>query len=174
MMPRANAAQVRAGCSLGGSARRRPETSRARWGKIMSQGTFTKMGETDQPLYGPKAILVCGFSPPEQEMVMKLLAVIRLSDVPVIFAAAADGETPLADLLRRPDQSGRNADSGLARAIVLSGVTENDLHRTLAAYRQSGLPRPLWATLTPFSENWTLSALIAELVQERAAMERNA
>ncbi|MEW6076193.1 MAG: DUF3783 domain-containing protein [Thermodesulfobacteriota bacterium] len=138
----------------------------------MSQGTFTRMGETDQPLYGPKALLVCGFTPPEQDAVMKLLAAVRLTDVPIIFAAATDGEEKLADLLRRTDQSGRNADSGLARAIIISGITESELHRTLAAYRQSGLPRPLWATLTPFSENWTLSALITELEQERTAMEQ--
>jgi hypothetical protein len=138
----------------------------------MSQGTFTKIEESDQALYGPKAILVCGFSPAEQALVMKMLDTVLLTDVPVTFAAAADGGERLGDLLSRPDQSGRNADSGMARAIILSGVTENQLHRTMAAYRQAGLPRPLWATLTPFSENWTLSVLIAELEQERTAMEQ--
>jgi hypothetical protein len=139
----------------------------------MSQGTFKKIGESTQPMYGPRSILVCGFPPAERDTIMKLLDSIQLKDLPVIFTTAADSEERLGDLLTRPDQSGRNADSGSVRAIVLSGITENELHRTLSAYREVGLPRPLWASLTPFSETWTVSALLEELKNERIAMEKN-
>ncbi len=138
----------------------------------MSQGTFKKIGQSDKPMYGPRAMLVCGFPPGEKEVLMKLLDGIQLANVPVIFSTEKDGEEKLESLLARPDQSGRNERSGPARAIVLSGITESELHRILHAYRQAGLPRPLWATLTPYSESWTLSALIGELEQERVAMEK--
>ena len=138
----------------------------------MSKGTFKKVEASTTPMYGPRAMLVCGFPPAEQQAVTALLKETRVSHVPVIFAVRSDGTVRLSELLTQPDQSGRDSESGLSRAIVLSGITENELHRILAAYRQSGLPRPLWATLTPTSETWPLSELLSELEAERQAMEQ--
>jgi len=139
----------------------------------MGQGTFKEIGESAQPMYGPRGMLVCGFAPAEQDAIMKFLGDILLADLPVIFATTANSEERLGDLLTRPDQSGRNADCGPVRAIVLSGITEKELHRIISAYRDVGLPRPLWASLTPFSEGWTLTALLEELKKERIAMGKN-
>jgi hypothetical protein len=138
----------------------------------MSEGTFKKVGESAERMYGPRAILVCGFAPSEQETMMKLLDAVPLTDVPVIFATDADTGTCLSELLTFPGQSGRNTDCDIARAVVLSGITEQELHQILSRYKGTGLPRPLWATLTPFSENWTLAALLQELTRERMAMEK--
>lgn len=138
----------------------------------MSEGTFRKIGESAEPMYGPRAILVCGFTPSEQKTVMKLLDTIQLADVPVIFATTADTETCLRELLTLPNQSGRNMDCNIARAVVMSGISEIELQQILSKYKGAGLPRPLWATLTPFSENWALSALLEELKKERIAMEQ--
>jgi hypothetical protein len=136
----------------------------------MSEGTFKKVGESAEPMYGPRAVLVCGFAPSEQKTVIKLLENIRLTDVPVIFAADADTEICVGELLTLPNQSGRNTDCDIERAIVLSGITEKELQKILSNYKGSGLPRPLWAALTPFSENWPLSSLLEELKKERIAI----
>jgi hypothetical protein len=138
----------------------------------MNEGTFKKVGESAEPMYGPRAILVCGFTPSEQKTVMKLLDTIQLTDVPVIFATAADTETYLGELLTLPNQSGRNTDCNIERAVVMSGMTEREVQQILSNYKGVGLPRPLWATLTPFSENWALSTLLQELKKERIAMEK--
>ena len=139
----------------------------------MSKGTFTKIGESTEPMYGPRAILACGFTPLEQEKLMKALDNIPLTALSVTFATAADTGKPLDELLTRPDQSGQNEKSDIARAVIMSGITEQELQATLSSYKTSGLPRPLWATLTPFSEKWALSALLDELKKERLAMERH-
>jgi hypothetical protein len=139
----------------------------------MSQGTFKEIGESAKPLYGPRALLVCGFTPFEQETVMNLLDSIELANVPVIIAVTDDAETRLGEMLTRPDQTGLAAESDMARAIVMSGITADELHRIMSAYRSSGLPRPLWATLTPVSENWALAALLEEFNKERLAMEKS-
>jgi len=139
----------------------------------MSQGTFKEIGKSAEKMYGPRAVLVCGFTPFEQETVMNLLDNIDLADVPVIIAATTDTTTRLGDLLIRQDQEGLGAESDMPRAIVMSGITTDELHRIMSAYRSSGLPRPLWATLTPVSENWDLAALLEELNKERIAMEQN-
>lgn len=137
----------------------------------LSMGTMKKVGTSALPLYGPRATLICGFSSTEQKAVMKLIGDMGITDLPVIFATLADGTATLSDLLARPDQTGKESVSSLPRAIVLSGITEEELHRILSTYRASGLPRPLWATLTPASESWRLSALLSELEAERRAME---
>ena len=138
----------------------------------MSEGTFQKVGKTDKTLYGPRAALVCGFSSEEQKALMAFMAGIELTDISVVFAAEADSQALLKDLVTRPDQSGRDTDSVLERAIILSGITEEELHRTLSTYRKLELPRPLWATLTPYSESWPLSTLLEELQKERMATKK--
>ncbi len=139
----------------------------------MTKGTFKKIGESTKPMYGPRAILVCGFTSLEQEKLMKSLDKIQLTDLRVIFVTSDDTQKHLGELLARPDQWGRNEVSENARAVIMSGITEKELQLLLSSYKKTKLPRPLWATLTPFSEKWTLSALLDELKQERLAMERN-
>lgn len=138
----------------------------------MNKGTFKKIGESAEPMYGPRAILVCGFTSSEQKTMIKLLDTIQLTDVPVICATDADTGRCLRELLTLPNQTGRNMDCNIERAVVLSGMTERELQQILSHYKGAGLPRPLWATLTPFSENWTLSTLLKELKKERIAMEK--
>ncbi|QTA87424.1 DUF3783 domain-containing protein [Desulfonema magnum] len=137
----------------------------------MRKGTFKKVGDSTEAMYGPRAILVCGFTPSEQKTVIELLDTIHLADVPIIFATDTDTEIRLGKLLTLPSRSGRDTDCDIARAIIMSGITERELQKILSTYKDTGLPRPLWATLTPFSENWTLSSLLKELKKERAAME---
>ena len=138
----------------------------------MSDGTFKKVGESTERMYGPRAMLVCGFTSPEQKTMMELLDTIQLTDIPVIFATDADVGTSLGELLILPGQTGRDTECDITRAVVMSGITEDELQRILANYRSSGLPRPLWAALTPLSESWALSSLLEELKKERAEMEK--
>ena len=53
----------------------------------------------------------------------------------------------------------------------MSGLTQNGLHRLMAAYRKAGFARPIWATLTPVSEAWPLEHLLHELQAEDKAMK---
>ena len=140
----------------------------------MSQGTFKKVGQSGQRLYGPRAMLVCGFSSAEQEAFMELTESLALVESSVVFVTADDGSELLGDLLNRPDQSGRNAEAGLSRAVILSGITENELQLMLSTYRQAGLPRPLWATLTPVSEKWTLSRCLQSLSRSGSPWRKEA
>ena len=72
----------------------------------MSEGTFKKVGESREPMYGPRAILVCGYSAKEQEAVLKLLNTIELADVPVVFAETSDAKIRLGELLREMASEG--------------------------------------------------------------------
>lgn len=138
----------------------------------MSEGSFEKIGESSENLYGPRAILVCGFIPSQQKKMMNFLKNLQITDVSLIFATDEDAEINLGQLMAYPNNSGLNENSSIDRAVVLSGVSEMELQQILSNYKKTGLPRPLWATLTPFSENWTLANLLEELNKERMEMEK--
>ena len=137
----------------------------------MSNDTFTKIGKTQKILFGPRAVLVCGYSSEDQQAIMEYIKMLKIEAISVIFATTQNAGTQLKALLSQPDQTGRDMPSNMDPAIILSGVAEKELHLIISSFKTTGLSRPLWATLTPISQNWPLAALIAELKKESAAME---
>ena len=140
----------------------------------MQEGTFHKLGRNEERLYGPKGIIVCGYPPDEQKSLAGALEKLALGDRPAIFASDTDGERTLKELLSSENRYGMNIPSALPRAIIMSGFTQAEVHLLMGAYRQAGLPRQLWATLTPVSETWSLGRLLKELAAEARAMSSRA
>ncbi|MBP1740889.1 MAG: hypothetical protein H6Q48_3182 [Deltaproteobacteria bacterium] len=132
----------------------------------MSEGNFEKIQESDERMYGPKGILVCGYPPPEHRFFALFMEKAGFSDRPIIFAKTEDAGKTLKELLGLNSGWGMGEPADLPRAVIMSGFTQNEVHRIMVAYRQAGLPTQLWATLTPVSENWLLSDLLRELVKE--------
>ena len=54
----------------------------------------------------------------------------------------------------------------------MCGLTQNELHLLMSGSRQAGMKPPLWATLTPTSENWAMQDLLKELAAEHEAMQQ--
>jgi len=133
---------------------------------------FEKIEETDNRMHGPRRLLVCGFPAGDQATLTAALAGANLGDLEPVWAAASQADQTLGDLMALPGGTGAGEDSTLPRAVIMAGITENELHILMAAHREAGLARPLWAALTPTSESWTLKALLDELDQERQAMEK--
>lgn len=140
-------------------------------GAMSEEASFSRVTRSAQPLYGPRKLLICGFTPEGLASLDKVMAA-ALPDLPLVYARSADLETPLQTLFACPDQAGRDEASQMPAAIIMAGITENELHSLINTYRRSGLPSPLWATLTPISEKWILRQLLQELVAERAAVEK--
>lgn len=133
-------------------------------------GTFRPLGASGQPLYGPPAVLLCGATPDWQAALETLLATHQLAHLPVVPVSASLGALPLETLAatRPPVPAG---DAALAPpAVILSGLREAELDTLMTAYRQRGLPRALWAMLTPANAGWTAIALLTELTREREAL----
>jgi len=133
---------------------------------------FDKIEETDNRMHGPRKLLVCGFPAGEQPTLAAALTGASLGDLEPIWAGADRADQTLGDLMSLPGGTGAGEDSTLPRAVIMAGITENELHVLMAAHRAAGLERPFWAALTPTSETWTLAALLAELANERQAMEQ--
>lgn len=141
-----------------------------RRGFVMSEGTFEKMGQTRQRMYGPRGILVCGYAAAEHQPLVDALQQIGFGDRPVVFVTDTDADKTLKEVLAYDNLSGLGQPSQLARATIMSGFTQQEAHLLMNAYRQAGLPPQLWATLTPVSEGWTVAALLKELAAEAAAL----
>ena len=138
---------------------------------MTSDNTFKKIGASDTPMYGPPKILACGNPPQAQQALIDLLRAYDLSHFPVVFVTIDEEDNLLKDLLTHDHLSGFGKKTGNKPALIVSGFTENELRRLLTAYRTSGTARPLMATLTPTSEEWTVRFLLDELNREAKAMK---
>jgi hypothetical protein len=132
---------------------------------------FKKIGASDTPMYGPPKILACGHPPQAHQALIDFLQAHNLGQFPVVFVTIKEENSPLKDLLDRDHLSGFGEKAGKKPALIVSGFTENELRRLLNAYRASGRNRPLMATLTPTSKEWTVRFLLEELAREAEAMK---
>jgi hypothetical protein len=138
----------------------------------VTENTFSRVEETDKRLYGPRKLLVCGYAAEDQAALRTMLAGLNLADLPLVFAATAQLEWHLKRLLELPAETGLKEESDMRRAVIMSGISEKELHMLLGGYRARGLPAQLWATLTPVTEAWPLRQLLDELAAEHEAMIR--
>ena len=138
----------------------------------MVDAEFQKVTQSDEALYGPRKLLLCGFAATIQPKFNRLLEMIGLAGIPLVWVTEDQADMPVGELLRLGDGTGTDASSKLPRAIIMSGITQNELHLLMAGCRKAGMKRPLWATLTPTSENWSLGNLLKELAAEHRAMQQ--
>jgi hypothetical protein len=137
----------------------------------MSEGKFDKIQQSDERMYGPRGILVCGYPASEHRFFALFMDKAGFSDRPIIFPTTEDAGRTLKELLGLSTGSGMGEPADLPRAVIMSGFTQNEVHRIMHAYRQAGLPTQLWATLTPVSENWLLADLLKELLKENECLK---
>jgi len=137
----------------------------------MADARFEKVQRSDETIHGPRKILLCGFGREAQPKFRSVIEMAGLADVPLVWAAAEDRETLVGDLFERSGGAGEGVGSALPRAVVMAGITENELHRLMSVCKRAGMRNALWAALTPTSETWTLEALLGELSAERREMK---
>ena len=138
----------------------------------MTDATFEKVSPSDKPLYGPRKLLLCGFSSDTQSKFIKVLEYAGVVNVPRVWVTHDQGDTPISELIKLPNGSGFGVSSQLPRAIVVSGVMEKELITLMTVCRKTGMKNALWATLTPTSETWDLQRLLSELAAEREALSK--
>jgi hypothetical protein len=139
---------------------------------MTEKSTFEKVTRSTKCLYGPRKLLLCGFTAQSQKKFDTILEMVGLADVPKVWVATEQGSTPLAGLLELPDGSGSRATSTLPRAVIVAGISEAQLISLMTVCKKSGMQQTLWAVLTPVSEKWTVEQLLAELAREREALQK--
>lgn len=136
--------------------------------------TFSPIGNSETRMHGSPAILASGYSAAEQQQLRQMLDSAGLTDIGLIYITAESLSMTLKALAEHPAETNAGQTAELPLAMILSGLTERELHAIMDQYRKSALPRPLWASATPTSENWTVKQLLIELLKEREAMRQAA
>lgn len=137
----------------------------------MTKG-FKKVGASEERMYGPCKIVVCGYSPGQHDPLLAFFRAKGFEQFHVVFVPGREEGNLVKDFISRPHLYGYQEDPGTRKAIVISGFTEKELHALLAAFREEGIPRPLLAALTPTSETWPVRVLLRELSREAEEMKR--
>ena len=138
----------------------------------MADDGFQKVDQSDNMLHGPRKLLLCGFAAEVQPKFITLLDMIGLSSIPLVWVTQDQADIHVGELVQLDDGAGTGASSELPRAIIMSGISQNELHTLMAGCRKSGMQQPLWATLTPTSEAWPIQNLLKELAAEHRAMQK--
>lgn len=137
----------------------------------MTDGGFQKVKRSDEVLYGPRKLLLCGFAADMQSKFSSLLDMIGLAEMPLVWVTADQTDLSVGELFKLDNGTGTGLSSQLPRAIIMSGIAQNELHLLMSGCRQAGMKPALWATLTPTSEAWSLKNLLNELAAEHRAMQ---
>ncbi len=137
----------------------------------MTDGEFQKVKRSDEALYGPRKLLLCGFAADIQSKFIALLDMIGLAGMPLVWVTEGQADLSVRELVKLENGTGAGLSSQLSRAIIMSGITQNELHLLMSGCRQAGMKQALWATLTPTSETWSLKNLLRELDAEHRAMQ---
>jgi len=138
----------------------------------MSEGGFEKVSPSDKPMYGPRKLLISGFSAEVQPKFVKFIEILGLPGIPIVWVAEEHAGSLISEVLALADNTGLGVSSELPRAIIMCGLTQNELHLLMSGSREAGMQPPLWATLTPTSENWAMQDLLKELAAEHQAMQQ--
>jgi len=136
----------------------------------MTDGEFQKVSRSDKPLYGSRKLLLCGFAAADQPEFVALLDAIGLPALPLVWVTEDQAGLSVGDLTKLDNGTGAGLSSGLPRAVIMSGITQNELHLLMSGCRKAGMKQALWATVTPISETWPLQNLLQELAAEHKAM----
>ena len=121
----------------------------------MSDESFTKVGGSDEKMYGPTGVIVSGYSMNDRLIILDLLEKLFSPEIPrTTFLGRDQADLTILDAFSLEDRFGLENESSMPNAILMSGLTERGLKAFMTAFRSTGLPRPLWATLTPYSEKW--------------------
>ena len=141
----------------------------------MTDATFEKLHPSEQPLYGPRRLILCGFDGAALSDFKKLIRVAEIGDLDCLWAGETEGSLELKTLFKQPFDESRDPGSMPKapvhpRSIIAGGLKQKEFHLLMNLSREVGMPATLWAVLTPVSETWTLNALLGELAAERAAM----
>jgi hypothetical protein len=136
------------------------------------RGGFNRIERSDKKMYGPRGLLVCGYPEEERSSFINFISSLDMEEVHVIFAGNSDIEKTVGALLNQNHKDGITGPSDLPRAVIMSGLTQYELHGLMDAYRGAGFVSQIWASLTPHNETWTLKALLIELLAEARAMQK--
>ena len=119
---------------------------------------------------GRNCLLAYGFDGEQQAVLHRLLVKAGIEEL-VMVTAQGTGLL-LSEILEDAPPQAAMEPLPPSPVAVFNAVSDAELNRFLTLFRESGLPRPLFAVVTPASIHWRFGDLVKELMGERRAMEK--
>lgn len=136
----------------------------------MSQGDSKTIDSDEGAPLGPLALLLCGYSSEESGTISSFLKTIEASEHRVVLCTEPMLAKPLGEALTTAENALPVPPDKLPRVIVLSGMTGAQVRIFLGQYASTGLPRPIFAAVTPDNLSFTVRDLLIDLLKEHRAM----
>mgnify|MGYP000870061606 CR=1 FL=1 len=136
----------------------------------MTDATFRKLDDSNQRGPGPRIILIGGFQANEVVLLKEFVDKTFTDKIRLRLCTANMLEKTLGDALSRPVEDNPAPPDKLPRFLLLSGMSNQEIHALINRYGSTGLPRPMFAATTPANMNFMLRQLLLELLQEHKAM----
>jgi len=115
-------------------------------------------------------IFVCGFDREQLEKITNMCELLQMMDPCELRKNSLDYQ--ISSLIESCFAS-NNVEKIDDYLILFNDVEDVVISRFIDHYRETGLPRPLWAVVTKHSVQWSLRHLINELKKEREEIEKN-
>lgn len=131
---------------------------------------FRKLKTEQTIIFGPNAVLLCGFALDEFELISGAVEKTGAVDHAVIYCTESMVGHSLKSALEcsnyyfPPVPADR-----LPRVLIMSGMNDEQI-RDLLNHFPPELSRPIFATATPNNMKYTVRDLLMELLQEHKAM----
>jgi len=138
----------------------------------MNDSTFRELGADQSGTCGPRAVLLCGYSPEDAKEVEALLDRIGEGDASVRLCTEAMLTSSLKNALESGSKEPPVAPDRLPRVMVLSGLTDARIRAILKDFAGTGLSRPIFCAATPENLTFTVRQLLRELMAEHIAMQK--
>ena len=101
----------------------------------MTDSGFQKVNQSEEALYGPRKLLLCGFAAEVQPKFNKLLEIIGLSGLPLVWVTEDQAAMPVGELVQLADGAGPGAvhTYPVAEQVVAFGVAIGELNADAVA-----------------------------------------
>lgn len=140
--------------------------------RMTDKDTFKKLDANPkvETVIGPPAVLFCGFTPQEAMLMKTLLKAVGAEDHNILLCTEQMIMQPVGQALLATKQLPPVPPDKLPRVMVMSGMSDEQIHGVLEGYSATRLRRPIFATATKRNLNYTVRELLVELLQEHRMM----
>jgi hypothetical protein len=132
--------------------------------------TFRRIDQNSTRRRGTPRVLACGHSAEAAGKIAALLLALGVEDAAVRLATPDMIGMTLAEALAADTDEPPVPADQLPPVLVLAGFSGSEVTRFLDGFSVTGLPRPIFAGVTPTNLGMTVRQLLRDLLAEHRAM----
>lgn len=125
------------------------------------------MAQAQEILPGPLALFLCGMPLDSELALAPLLAELGMSTMPIIYCTPGMLQLTLGESLKGQVEEKPAPPDKLPPVCIFSGMALEKVQAFISGFKNTHLPRPIFATTTVHNLDFTVKELIMHLLEER-------